>query len=249
MVVPRETKQTFPETFIVESKDPTQTLLNKTEDSSFSNIKVIIKDKSSSASEEQRLLILRHCFEAFRKNARNKRRLREIKASIQNIVSRKNLKLCIRTWKLYVESAKKTQKERIMEMRGFEARKIEVLIDNITETQKELTKCPRVESKRSYSNGITMRDGEVRSKTICKPHIVESPSQNRLNVQKEIIRKQRMKLAEQNKIIEELKLKQIQEEITRANEETVNAAKETLTHCAQQTKRNLIQLLRQAGYK
>jgi len=58
-----------------------------------------------------------------------------------------------------------------------------------------------------------------------------------------------MRLAEQSKIIEDLKLKQMQEEITKAGEQTINAAKETLTHCGQQTRRTLIQLMRQAGYR
>lgn len=89
----------------------------------------------------------------------------------------------------------------------------------------------------------------MKKKTASRTIVIESPAQSRLNAQKEIIRKQKMKLAEQNKIIEELKLKQVQEEVMRAGEETVNAAKETLTHCGQQTRRILIQLMRQAGYR
>lgn len=244
MTVGKKIKQAFAEVSSVESKDAKQcSSLNKIEGVSFGNIKVTIKDKSNYESEEYRLNILRSCFEAFRENARNKRRLREIKINIQNIASRRNLKSCIRVWRTHVEKAK-TRREHAAE--NSDVRKIEILIDTITETQKEMTKVQRTESKRFLPN---TRDAEVRKKIPARPCIIESPAQNRLNAQKEIIHKQRMRLAEQSKIIEELKLKQMQEEIMKAGEETMNAAKETLTHCGQQTRRTLIQLMRQAGYR
>lgn len=140
----------------------------------------------------------------------------------------------------------KAKIRREQEAKNSDVRKIEILIDTITETQKQLTKFQGTESKGFLPN---TRDTEIRKKPPARPFIVESPAQNRLNAQKEIIHKQRMRLAEQSKIIEELKLKQVQEEITKAGEETINAAKGTLTHCGQQTRRTLIQLMRQAGYR
>lgn len=141
---------------------------------------------------------------------------------------------------------KKTKARREQAAENPDARKIEMLINTISETQKELKTSQRAESKDPPSN---VRDTEVKRKTPSRPFVVESPAQCRLNAQKEIIRKQKIKLAEQSKIIEELKLKQVQEEIMRSGEETVNAARETLTHCGQQTRRTLIQLMRQAGYR
>ncbi|KAM0735710.1 Coiled-coil domain-containing protein 191 [Formica fusca] len=242
MMVEKKIKQAFAEVSSIESKDAKQcSSLNKIEGVSFGNIKVTIRDKSN--YEEHRLNVLRSCFEALRENARNKRRLREIKINIQSIASRRNLKSCIRVWRMHVEKAK-TRREHAAE--NSDVRKIEVLIDTITETQKKMTKFQRTESKKFLPN---TRDAKVRKKTPAKPFVIESPAQNRLNAQKEIIHKQRMRLAEQSKIIEELKLKQMQEEIMKAGEETMNAAKETLTHCGQQTRRTLIQLMRQAGYR
>lgn len=241
-MVEKKIKQAFAEVSSIESKDAKQcSSLNKIEGVSFGNIKVTIRDKSN--YEEHRLNVLRSCFEALRENARNKRRLREIKINIQSIASRRNLKSCIRVWRMHVEKAK-TRREHAEE--NSDVRKIEVLIDTITETQKEMTKFQRTESKKFLPD---TRDAKVRKKTPAKPFVIESPAQNRLNAQKEIIHKQRMRLAEQSKIIEELKLKQMQEEIMKAGEETMNAAKETLTHCGQQTRRTLIQLMRQAGYR
>ncbi|KAL6438328.1 hypothetical protein ACFW04_004471 [Cataglyphis niger] len=242
--VGKKIKQAFAEVSSVESKDAKQcSSLNKIEGVSFGNIKVTIRDKSNYESEDYRLNILRSCFEAFRENARNKRRLREIKINIQNIASQRNLKSCIRVWRAHVEKAKTRRKH---EAENSDVRKIEILIDTITKTQKEMTKIQRTESKGFLPN---TRDVEVRKKIPARPFIIESPAKNRLNAQKEIIHKQRMRLAEQSKLIEELKLKQMQEEITKAGEETMNAAKETLTHCGQQTRRTLIQLMRQAGYR
>lgn len=238
----KKIKQAFAEVSSIESKDVKQCSINEVEGISFGNIKVTIRE-TNYVSKEHRLNILRSCFEALRENARNKRRLREIKTNIQNIASRRNLKSCIHVWRIYVEKAK-TRREQAAEK--SDVRKIEILIDTITETQKELTKSQRTELKGFLSN---TRDTEIRKKTPVRSFVVESPAQNRLNAQKEIIHKQRMRLAEQSKIIEELKLKQMQEEITKAGEETINAAKETLIHCGQQTRRTLIQLMRQAGYR
>lgn len=239
----KKIKQAFTEVSSVESKDVKQCSINEVEGVSFGNIKVTIRDKTNHVPEEHRLNVLGSCFEALRENVRNKRRLREIKTNIQNIASRRNLKLCIHVWRTYVEKAK-TRREQAVE--NSDVRKIEVLIDTITETQKELTKSQRTESKGFLPN---TRDTEIRKKIPARSFVVESPAQNRLNAQKEIIHKQRMRLAEQSKIIEDLKLKQMQEEITKAGEQTINAAKETLTHCGQQTRRTLIQLMRQAGYR
>ncbi|KMQ97320.1 coiled-coil domain-containing protein [Lasius niger] len=242
-VVEKKIKQAFAEVSSVESKDAKRCSMNEIEGVSFGKIKVTIRDKPSYESEGHRLNVLRSCFETLRENARNKRRLREIKTDIQSIASRRNLRSCIRVWRTHVEKAK-SRRERAAE--NSDVRKIEILIDTITETQKDMTKFQRTESKGFLPNP---RDTEVRKKTPARPFVIESPAQSRLNAQKEIIHKQRMKLAEQSKIIEELKLKQVQEEIMRAGEETVNAAKETLTHCGQQTRRTLIQLMRQAGYR
>lgn len=234
----------------VEPKDAEQCSINKIKRAPFGSIKVTIKDKPNCESEKHRSYILKTCFNILRENALDKRRLREIGINIQDIVSRGRLRRCIRVWKMHMENMKRTRREQYMkaDTRVSDAHKIETLVDSIEETQKELTKCRREESKVPSSDGV--RNTNVKKRVpSCKPFVVESPAQSRLNVQKEIIRKQRLKLAEQSKLIEELKLKQVQEEITKSGEQTVNMAKETLMHCGQQTRRTLIQLMRQAGYR
>jgi len=231
------------ESLPIELQDIRQCLISKIEESSVGNIKVTIKDKQDYESEENRLCVLK-CFGVLRENARNKQRLREIKTNIQSIAIHRNLRRCIRVWRMHVENTKKARQEHAIE--NSNARKIEMFIDTIAEMQKSLTKCQRADLKiHSTTNG---KSTEMRKRTL-RPFVVESPAQSRLNAQKEIIHKQKIKLAEQSKIIEELKLKQIQEEITRSDKETIDAAKETLMHCGQQSRRTLIQLMRQAGYR
>lgn len=212
---------------------------------SFGSIKVTIKDKPNCESAKDRLCVLRTCFGALWENARDKQRLREIKTNIQSITIRRNLKQCIRVWKMHVEDAKAQREQKTTE--NSDARKIEMFVGTIAKTQKELTKCQRAELRTPAT--MNRKNTEAKKKVPIRPFVVESPAQNRLNAQQEIIRKQRIKLAEQNKIIEELKLKYVQKEITRFDEDTIDAAKETLTHCGQQTRRTLIQLMRQAGYR
>ncbi|KYN07960.1 hypothetical protein ALC62_01065 [Cyphomyrmex costatus] len=232
------------EVSFAELKDSKRCSTNEIKIASFGNIKVTIKDKPRYESEEQRLNILRSYFEALRENARDKRHLCEIVTRIQNILLQRKLKSYIHLWKMHVKKVK-TQREQAA--KNPDVPKIEMFIDTIKETQKELKSSQRTKSKDSPSNS---KDSESqKKKPPSKPFIIESPAQCRLNAQKEIICKQRMKLAEQSKIIEELKLKQVQEEIMRSGEDMVNAARETLTHCGQQTRRSLIQLMRQAGYR
>lgn len=243
MIIQKRNKQV--DIACIEFKDTRQRSTTEIKGSFSSNIKVTIKDKASCQSEENRLHILRSCFEALQENARDKKRRREIKTNIQSIAIHRSLKRCIHVWKMHVENAKKAR-QKLSE--NSDAHKIEILIGTIAETQKELTKSRKADLKMPFTtNG--KESAEVRKRIPTRLLVVESPAQSRLNAQKEIIRKQKMKLAEQSRIIEELKLKQVQEEITRSGEETMNAAKETLTHCGQQTRRTLIQLMRQAGYR
>ncbi|KAG5318037.1 CC191 protein, partial [Pseudoatta argentina] len=242
-VTQKKNKKPIAEVSSAESKDSKLCSTNGIKIAPFGNIKVTIKDKPNYESEEQRLNILRSYFETLRKNARDKRRLYEIMTRIQTILSQRKLKSYIHIWKMHV---KKVKAQREQAAKNPDIPKIEMLVDTIKEVQKELKSNHRTKPKDPPSNS---RNPESLKKFPSKPFIVESPTQSRLNAQKEIIRKQRMKLVEQNKIIEKLKLKQVQEAITRSGEETVNAARETLTHCGQQTRRSLIQLMRQAGYR
>lgn len=228
-------------------KEPTKT---ECEIPCTGSIKVTIKDKPSFETEAQRLRVLRRCFDTLKRNAEEERRLRDIKTRIQRNVASKIMKKYLDVWRTRTKNARKDEEEQKEERGISEERRIEMFISAITERQRELMKSQKPKGR---DGGLVVKESssaEMRRKSVySKPVIVESPSQCRLNAQKQIIEKQRAKLAEQNRIIEELKLQQAQKEISRATKETVDMAKETLTYCGQKTRRTLIQLMKQTGYR
>ncbi|XP_076239543.1 uncharacterized protein LOC143182443 [Calliopsis andreniformis] len=214
------------------------------------NIKVTIKDKPNLESETQRLDVLRKCFDTLKENAKEESRLRDIKTNIQRNMNSRIMKKYFDIWKRCTKCMEDVQQEQKEEKEISEEQRIEMFINTITERQRELMRSRKPKTR--DANLIVKEPNRAemkRRRVYSKPILVESPAQCRLNAQKQIIEKQRAKLAEQNKMIEELKLKQVQEEILRANKETVNIAKETLIHCGQKTRRTLIQLMQQAGHR
>ncbi|KAK2579127.1 hypothetical protein KPH14_001297 [Odynerus spinipes] len=220
------------------------------EKQSFGNIKVTIKDKISFDSKEEEMQLTRKYFELLRKNAMEERRFRDIKIKVQQNMASRILRKYFQIWKSYTEDMKNIAKIKKETQDKSHDRKIEIFINEITEKQKELTKIPKQQIKNSFPLKSIQENEDKKKLNHHKKHIViDSPAQNRLNAQKAIIEKQKSKLAEQNRIIEELRLKQIQEELAKMDKETVNTARETLMHCGQETRRTLIQLMRQAGYR
>ncbi|CAK9830366.1 Coiled-coil domain-containing protein 191 [Anthophora retusa] len=213
------------------------------------SIKVTIKDKTNFTEEAQRLRLLRKYFDALKENAAEERCLREIRVKIRQSVVSKITRKYFDIWRMRVRDAKDNAEKANEEPEVTEERRIEMFINAITERQKELMKNQKSKVK---DGNPTMKEWikpDTRRKSTCKRIIVESPAQSRLNAQKQIIERQKAKLAEQNRIIEELKLKQMQKDISRSNKETIDIAKETLVHFEEKTKRTLIQLMQQNGYR
>lgn len=214
------------------------------------SIKVTITDKPNSEAELQRLDVLRKCLDALRDNAEEERRLRDIKTKIQQNVTSRITRKYFDVWRTCLKNETDDAEEQKEDPRVSEERKIELFINAITEHQKELmkTRKPRIKDDgpavREFGSTVTRKKSAV-----FKAVVAESPAQRRLSAQKKIIENQRVKLAEQNKIIEELKLREAQKEIYRSSKETVDVVKGTLTHCGKMTRRTLIQLMQQAGYR
>ncbi|XP_035735873.1 trichohyalin-like [Vespa mandarinia] len=220
------------------------------ENVSFGNIKITIKDKINFDSEEERLQLMKKYFEFLKNNSMEERRFRDIKIKIQENMASRRLKRYFQNWRTYIENIKNTAKTKLESQNVSHERKIEIFINEITEKQKELGKNSKSQTKNNISFKNLQESEDKKKLTRQKKHFAfESLVQNRLNAQKVIIEKQRSKLAEQNRIIEEFKLKQIQEELLKMDKETMNAAKETLMNCGQKTRRTLIQLMRQAGHR
>nr|XP_034187406.1 calponin homology domain-containing protein DDB_G0272472 isoform X1 [Osmia lignaria] len=214
------------------------------------SIKVTIKDKPNFESQAQRLHILRKYFNALKESAAEEQRIRDVKTKIQQNMISKLTRKYFDIWRTRTKCRKSIELRNPQPKEILEERRIELFINAITERQRELMK-NRIPKSRDGKVAIKETNGvRWKKKNMHPKHgIVESPAQNRLNAQKRIIEKQRAKLNEQNRIIEELKLKQMQEEIARASKETVDMAKETLTHLGQRTRRTLIHLMHQSGYR
>ncbi|XP_076389644.1 uncharacterized protein LOC100874723 [Megachile rotundata] len=220
---------------------------DKNEIPSSGNIKVTIKDKLNFEPQTQRLHLLKKYFDILRENALEEQRIRDIKTKIRQSMISKLTRKYFDIWRTRVKCKKITESKNTQVKEILEERRIELFINAVTERQKELMK------NRKPKNRVVVKESNSacsKKKNVhCKHVIVESPAQNRLIAQKRIIEKQKAKLDEQNRIIEELKLKQMQEEISKASKETVNMAKETFTHLGQRTRRTLIHLMKQSGYR
>lgn len=231
---------------VEDRKDPEKM---KCEISCVGSIKVTIKDKSNFESETQRLRLLRKFFESLKQNVKKERQLRNIKTKIQLNVTSRVTKKYFNIWRASTKDAKNSVQIQKKEQEFSEEQRIEKFINVITEHQKELTK----NQKPKVRDGNLVKESSnaeiKRPHVYSKPTVVESPAQSRLNAQKRIIEKQRAKLTEQNQIIEELKLKQALTEISGASTDTINMAKKTLAHCGQKTRRTLVRLMQQAGYR
>lgn len=216
------------------------------------SIKVTITDKTNSEIETQRLYLLRKYFDILKQNAIEKQRFRDIKVKIQQNIVLKIMRKYFYIWKACAKDARNYIQKQTEEKEVSEEQKIEMFINTIIKHREEVIKKnekPRIRNENlmvKESKNTNMKKKSTYSKRIV---IVEPPAQCRLNAQKQIIEKQKAKLAEQNKIIEELKLKQMQEAILMANRETMDIAKNTLANCGQSTRRTLIRLMQQNGYR
>ncbi|XP_078037143.1 uncharacterized protein LOC144470149 isoform X2 [Augochlora pura] len=213
----------------------------------FGNIKVMITDKPNSESELHRLDILRKCFDVLRENAKEECRLREIRTKIRENMTFKLRRKYFDAWRMQARNARMLEK--LQEDPGVsDERKIDLFISAITERQRDLMK---IKKSRNREDDVVTREisGTKKKSVFLRPVVIESPAQSRLIAQKKIIDEQRAKLAEQSRVIEELKLKEAQKVIYKAERETIDTAKTALTLCGKMTRRTLIQLMQQAGYR
>lgn len=216
------------------------------------NIKITIKDKINFKIDTQRLSLLRKYFDVLKYNVVEEKRFRDIKTKIEENMISKIKRKYFDIWRTRTKEAKINGQKQKEEKEIFEEQKIEMFINKIMESQNAIMGNQKI--KISGNNLMIKESNSTNNKNKNTYHknkhiIVESPAQCRLNAQKQIIEKQKAKLAEQNRIIEELKLKQMQKEISNANKETIDMAKQTFSNCGHNTRRTLIQLMQQNGYR
>lgn len=235
-------------------------------------IVITIKDKPITESREDQLELMRKALKAFKQNVVQQRQLRDLKVKVQERITKQRLEHTFHTWRTFAAKAKTRAQEKRDGKDLSKERKIELFVNAISEKQKELAKAQIKVGQKSNSSDLSssggtavfIRGGENLKQVVKNPgnlndgkknltgkilNVVEPPAKNRLNAQRKIIAEQKAKLAEQNRIIEDLKLRQIEKETKLAGKETLDVAKEVLVNCGGRTRRSLVKLMREEGCK
>ncbi|KAK0179231.1 hypothetical protein PV327_008040 [Microctonus hyperodae] len=217
------------------------------------SISVIIKDKPIVPSLEQNLEIMRFIFNLWHHWVLMMQRLRQLKTKIQQHVMSRKLRRFFNAWKNKIILSKQLTVKNKVECELKDVKKIEMFINMMKEKQKMPEKNKtndnnkQMKNDRFHNHSITMK--MIRNnKNIHNDFInVGEPHNHRLKVQKKIITEQKIKLAEQNQLIEDMKLQQIEAESKRIRIKTINIAKKIMNTCEPRYQRDyfMVQFIQQ----
>ncbi|KAL7305378.1 hypothetical protein TKK_0002121 [Trichogramma kaykai] len=181
---------------------------------------------------------LRGALAALRLHALQERRLRELEAMAKERRRRKTLRRCLGTWRAWLERCR----ERAVKQAGPE-RKIELLVSALGERQQQQQQKPLVAVAKKPNSAAENNKSRSSSKRLSS--VAGGPAHNRLQAQRRIIEEQRARLLKQTRLIQELKLREIEKEARRAEQTTLEVARQALERCDEQlTRRGIEHLLR-----
>ncbi|KAK0090152.1 hypothetical protein PV325_002577 [Microctonus aethiopoides] len=208
------------------------------------SISVIIKDKPIVLSLEKNLEIMRFTFNLWHNSVLMIQRLRHIKTKVQQHVMSRKLRRFFNAWKNTITLSKQLTAKNKEKCELDDVKKIEMFVNMMKEKQKMPGKNKTNDNNKqmknhgSFNDSITMKmmknNKNIRSNFIN----VEEPHNHRLKVQKQIITEQKIKLAEQNRLIEDMKLQQIEVESRISRIKTINIAKTVMNMCGSQSHRD-----------
>ncbi|XP_034950431.1 coiled-coil domain-containing protein 191-like [Chelonus insularis] len=199
------------------------------------NMKITIKDKANPQINQDSLQLLKQTFDALLIYTKQQKRLRLLHQEIQKNTQKRCMKEVFHRWKQFTNRAKLLTLKKKDEYKLQDMKKIESFIEAINNRQK----CLKQEYK-SKNFGNSSTDNAENDHINKKNH----QQSNYLEANKKIIAEQRMKLAEQNRIIEEMKLKKIQAESKLAEIETLNAVNGAITNCNGRSRKILSNLIK-----
>lgn len=201
------------------------------------SISVIIKDKPIVLSLEKNLEILRFTFNLWHNCVLMIQRLRRIKTKVQQHVMSRKLRRFFNAWKNTITLSKQLTAKNKEKCELKDVKKIEMFVNMMKEKQKMPRKNKTNDNNKqmkndgSFNDSITMKMIK-NNKNIRRNFInVGEPHNHRLKVQKKIITEQRIKLAEQNQLIEDMKLQQLEAESRITRIKTINIAKTVVNIC------------------
>jgi hypothetical protein len=222
-------------------------------------IKVTIKDKPA-LCQPQGEDNLKEVFEALKQYAIRERNTREVIIRINERISKRKLRHYFKIWHNYCKKLRQASEYAKKEKKISNEKRIELLVNAIAECQKkknanhEKAKCQKrsteTKSAPQHQNKTPgNKQKRATSRGVKVEEVPGAPVQNRLKAQKMIIEEQKAKLAEQKKFIEEMKLIKINKEAKETNVQNIKVAKQVLNKCDQKTKRSLIHLMKEQGYR
>lgn len=172
----------------------------------------MITPKSKSNSPILKEEIVRLVFICLLENAREAIRLREIKMKIQCKLRWRKLQRCFTAWRMFTLNSVELNenKEKIVKKEKkpmlCDSKKIEIFIAALKEKKAELA---ALEEIKEVQNKPEATEKEVKSSS--RPASKLS-AKNRIETQRKLIEKQRIKLAEQSRLIEEMRMMKIQKD-------------------------------------
>lgn len=159
------------------------------------------------------------------------------------------LKRTISSWKSETDKSKVIAEKKKAQNEMSHERKIASFVNAIAKKQEELMKLQKLKREVRTKSAPECTQNTRSTVLVRQVCVVESPAQNRLKVQQKIIEEQRLKLAKQRQIIEDLQLKEFQDQSRKMSDKTLEAAKDILDYCGPRTKRTLLQLMKEKGYR
>lgn len=220
-------------------------------------IKVTIKDKPGLHYHRQpHIDNLREAFSALRKNALQEREVRQIRTFIETRNSTRRLKQCFAIWRKNTReralNAMKQQQQQQHERNQSNEEKIELLVEAIAERQKQQQKDNETikKVKSAPPSSITNKSSIIQTRTLSgnkAKDISTIVTKSRMQAQKRIIEEQRNKLEEQRRLIEVMKLKELDDEAKKTCKDTMTMARQALGQCDQRTRRSILHLMREQG--
>ncbi|CAG5108472.1 Similar to CCDC191: Coiled-coil domain-containing protein 191 (Macaca fascicularis) [Cotesia congregata] len=205
------------------------------------DISVTIKDKPSSARlKEENREILKNVFEELLNHARESKRLKLLQSTLERIYSVSQMKRYFDRWRMLVDEMKFLNKSQKKEYEIEDVTKIELFISAIRDKQKNVLRCTKKKNMSVDTKDLV----NTKAKTNLN---VSATFANRLKMQKKVIDEQRSKLAEQNRLIQDMKLQQIQVESKLSELETLKTAKGAFAHSKKRSQKILRQLMLREG--
>lgn len=200
-------------------------------------LKITIKSKTMPESVESNYEIMKLIMNSFYIYTARAKRLKTLKDKVYRNTINRRLQLYFDAWKIIVQNTKQFTAKNMEISQHDDVKKIQLFFNAIAEKQKNLEKIKI--NRLAKSEPVNKLENVIIENTKCHNILTKNISninvirKNRIEVQKKIITEQRIKLTQQNRIIQEMKLMQYQVKSNNSLVETLNTVKTVVNNCKQ----------------